>query len=162
MTVLRERREKSEPRCGSCALAAAGRLSRSHNSGLCGVERKARAEPGEAPLLTDLFTAVCLTGLIVQDTPTYWSGLGQGVIPALFQIGGFVITTAARRSWGSYRCSTRTENRRLKDLRQGYCIAKQCHCRKRRPACRFRPAGVRCSSGSLKSPADHRRRNRSR
>jgi len=51
-----------------------------------------------APLLTALFTstsAVAVTGLIVVDTPTYWSGFGQGVILLLFQIGGFGIMTAA-------------------------------------------------------------------
>ncbi|THK33880.1 TrkH family potassium uptake protein [Ensifer sp. MPMI2T] len=57
-----------------------------------------RAEPGGAPLLTALFTAtsaVCVTGLIVQDTPTYWSGFGQSVILGLFQVGGFGIMTGA-------------------------------------------------------------------
>jgi trk system potassium uptake protein TrkH len=57
-----------------------------------------RSDPGAAPLLTALFTAtsaVCVTGLIVQDTPTYWSGFGQAVILALFQIGGFGIMTGA-------------------------------------------------------------------
>lgn len=51
-----------------------------------------------APLLTALFTstsAVCVTGLIVVDTPTYWSGLGQWIILALFQAGGFGIMTGA-------------------------------------------------------------------
>ena len=46
-----------------------------------------------------LFTstsAVCVTGLIVQDTATYWSGFGQTVILLLIQIGGMgVITVAA-------------------------------------------------------------------
>ena len=46
-----------------------------------------------------LFTstsAVCVTGLIVQDTATYWSGFGQSVILLLIQIGGMgVITVAA-------------------------------------------------------------------
>jgi Trk-type K+ transport system membrane component len=49
-------------------------------------------------LLTALFTAtsaVCVTGLIVQDTPTYWSGFGQGVILVLFHVGGFGIMTGA-------------------------------------------------------------------
>jgi trk system potassium uptake protein len=57
-----------------------------------------RADSGGAPLLTALFTAtsaVCVTGLIVQDTPTYWSGFGQGVILALFQVGGFGIMSGA-------------------------------------------------------------------
>jgi trk system potassium uptake protein TrkH len=38
-----------------------------------------------------LFTAtsaVCVTGLVVVDTGTYWSGFGQGVLLVLFQIGG--------------------------------------------------------------------------
>ncbi|MBD2842006.1 TrkH family potassium uptake protein [Erythrobacter sp. KMU-140] len=58
----------------------------------------ARAEEGGAPFMTALFTAtsaVAVTGLIVVDTPTYWTGFGQGVILFLFQIGGFGIMTAA-------------------------------------------------------------------
>jgi trk system potassium uptake protein len=57
-----------------------------------------RAGPGSAPFLTALFTstsAVCVTGLIVVDTPVYWSGFGQTVILILFQIGGFGIMAAA-------------------------------------------------------------------
>ena len=46
-----------------------------------------------------LFTAtsaVCVTGLVVQDTATYWSDFGQFVILLLIQIGGMgVITVAA-------------------------------------------------------------------
>jgi len=51
-----------------------------------------------ASLLTALFTAtsaVCVTGLVVQDTPTYWSGFGQAVILGLFQIGGLGIMSGA-------------------------------------------------------------------
>jgi potassium uptake TrkH family protein len=58
----------------------------------------ARAGPGGAPLLTALFTAtsaVCVTGLNVVDTPTYWSPFGLVAILALFQIGGFGIMTGA-------------------------------------------------------------------
>lgn len=43
-----------------------------------------------------LFTAtsaVCVTGLIVQDTATYWSGFGQFVILLLIQIGGMGVIT---------------------------------------------------------------------
>ena len=57
-----------------------------------------RAGPQSAPFLTALFTstsAVCVTGLIVVDTPVYWSSFGQGVILMLFQIGGFGIMAAA-------------------------------------------------------------------
>ncbi|SEE73207.1 TrkH family potassium uptake protein [Ruania alba] len=45
-----------------------------------------------------LFTAtsaVCVTGLIVVDTPVYWSGFGEAVIAVLIQIGGLGIMTAA-------------------------------------------------------------------
>jgi trk system potassium uptake protein len=58
----------------------------------------ARAGEGSAPFLTALFTATsaaCVTGLVIVDTPTYWSGLGQGVILALFQVGGLGIMTGA-------------------------------------------------------------------
>jgi len=43
------------------------------------------------PLLDALFTsasAVCVTGLVVYDTGTYWSFFGQAVILALIQLGG--------------------------------------------------------------------------
>ena len=55
---------------------------------------------GEGATFWDaLFTstsAVCVTGLIVQDTATYWSGFGQAVILLMIQIGGMgVITVAA-------------------------------------------------------------------
>lgn len=50
------------------------------------------------PWLTAFFTAVsavCVTGLVVVDTGTYWSLWGQLVIMLLFQVGGFGIMTAA-------------------------------------------------------------------
>ena len=51
------------------------------------------------PFNETLFTAtsaVCVTGLVVQDTGSYWSTFGQAVILALIQIGGLgVITVAA-------------------------------------------------------------------
>ena len=50
------------------------------------------------PFHKALFTstsAVCVTGLAVLDTGSYWSGFGQTVIMFLIQIGGLgVITTA--------------------------------------------------------------------
>ncbi len=51
-----------------------------------------------APFLTALFTstsAVCVTGLAVVDTGTYWSPFGQVVIMLLIQIGGLGIMTLA-------------------------------------------------------------------
>lgn len=54
---------------------------------------------GEAtPFLDSLFTATsatCVTGLIVQDTGTYWSLFGQMVIILLIQCGGMGVVTLA-------------------------------------------------------------------
>lgn len=50
------------------------------------------------PFNQALFTstsAVCVTGLVVQDTATYWSGFGQAVILILIQIGGLGVITMA-------------------------------------------------------------------
>lgn len=50
------------------------------------------------PFLDALFTAtsaVCVTGLVVYDTVTYWSTFGQAVIMVLIQIGGMGIVTVA-------------------------------------------------------------------
>jgi trk system potassium uptake protein TrkH len=54
--------------------------------------------PGSAGFVTALFTstsAICVTGLIVVDTPTYWTQFGQIVILALIQVGGLGIMTLA-------------------------------------------------------------------
>jgi trk system potassium uptake protein len=51
----------------------------------------ARAGPGSAPLQVATFTAtsaVCVTGLTVVDTATYWSTFGQAIILLLIQAGG--------------------------------------------------------------------------
>jgi Trk-type K+ transport system membrane component len=51
----------------------------------------ARAGPRAAPLHVATFTAtsaVCVTGLVVTDTPTYWSTFGHVVILILVQAGG--------------------------------------------------------------------------
>jgi trk system potassium uptake protein TrkH len=58
----------------------------------------AREGGGEVPFVTALFTAtsaVCITGLVVVDTSTYWSPFGEAVILGLFQVGGFGIMTGA-------------------------------------------------------------------
>ena len=58
----------------------------------------ARADPGHAPFVTALFTAasaVCVTGLAVVDTPSYWSTFGHVLLTVLSQIGGFGIMTLA-------------------------------------------------------------------
>jgi trk system potassium uptake protein TrkH len=54
--------------------------------------------PGGTDPVTALFTAtsaVCVTGLSTVDTGTYWSPLGQGLILAMIQIGGFGIAAGA-------------------------------------------------------------------
>ncbi len=51
-----------------------------------------------ASFIDALFTAtsaVCVTGLITQDTATYWSIFGQSIILMLIQIGGMGIVTIA-------------------------------------------------------------------
>ena len=52
---------------------------------------------GGAPLLVALFTATsatCVTGLVMVESATYWSGFGQAVIAALMFMGGLGIMTA--------------------------------------------------------------------
>lgn len=57
------------------------------------------AQGNATPFLDALFTSttsVCVTGLVVQDTGTYWSTFGHAVILLLIQVGGLgVITVAA-------------------------------------------------------------------
>ena len=58
----------------------------------------ARAGAGAAPWNVAAFTAVsavCVVGLGVVDTGTYWSGFGQWVILLLVQVGGFGMMTGA-------------------------------------------------------------------
>ncbi len=40
-------------------------------------------------------SAVCVTGLVVVDTASYWSDFGQGVLLVLIQIGGLGVITVA-------------------------------------------------------------------
>ncbi len=50
------------------------------------------------PFNEALFTAtsaVCVTGLVVQDTGSYWSTFGQAVILMLIQVGGLGVVTVA-------------------------------------------------------------------
>ena len=52
---------------------------------------------GGAPFITALFTAtsaVCVTGLVVVDSATYWSAFGQSVLLALMFLGGLGIMSA--------------------------------------------------------------------
>jgi trk system potassium uptake protein TrkH len=55
-------------------------------------------EATNASFVDALFTAtsaVCVTGLVVVDTGTYWSGVGQVIILLLIQIGGLGFMTMA-------------------------------------------------------------------
>lgn len=60
-------------------------------------------QAGDADFISALFTAtsaVCLTGLTVVDTATYWTHLGQLIILGLIQIGGLgILTLATIASW---------------------------------------------------------------
>ena len=56
------------------------------------------AEKVITPFPEALFTAtsaVCVTGLVVKDTGSYWSLAGQTIILALIQIGGLGVVTVA-------------------------------------------------------------------
>lgn len=58
----------------------------------------AKAGPGGASLIEALFTAtsaVCVTGLTIVDTATYWTGFGHAVIAIGVQIGGLGVMTLA-------------------------------------------------------------------
>lgn len=58
----------------------------------------AKRGAGGAPFSDALFTAtsaVCVTGLVTQDTASYWSAFGQSVILILIQIGGMGVMTVA-------------------------------------------------------------------
>ncbi|MEU4427879.1 hypothetical protein AB0F81_45260 [Actinoplanes sp. NPDC024001] len=54
-----------------------------------------------AGAITALFTAtsaVCVTGLVIVDTGSHWSGLGEVIILWLIEVGGFGIMTWRRCS----------------------------------------------------------------
>ena len=58
----------------------------------------ATARRGGASFLDALFvatSATCVTGLVTQDTATYWSLFGKAVILLLIQIGGLGVITIA-------------------------------------------------------------------
>ena len=59
----------------------------------------ASAQGAATPFTDALFTstsAVCVTGLVVRDSGSYWSPFGQSLILLLIQIGGLgVITMSA-------------------------------------------------------------------
>ncbi|NLF46504.1 MAG: Trk family potassium uptake protein, partial [Syntrophomonadaceae bacterium] len=55
-------------------------------------------ENGQINFLTSFFTAtsaLCVTGLVLVDTGTYWTPFGQVIIMLLFQVGGLGIMSFA-------------------------------------------------------------------
>ena len=79
------------------------------------------------PFHEALFTstsAVCVTGLVVQDTGSYWSAFGQTVILLLIQIGGLGVITAAPPDLTS-RASRRAAGSQT-SLRAGQCSPLSC------------------------------------
>ncbi|MFM9587675.1 Trk family potassium uptake protein, partial [Streptomyces caniscabiei] len=66
------------------------------------------------PLLDCLFTATsatCVTGLVIYDTYTHWTGFGQCVILLLIQTGGLGLVTMT--SFFSMAVGRRLERRNL-------------------------------------------------
>ena len=67
----------------------------------------ASSQTGSAEFWDCLFTAtsaVCVTGLVVRDTASFWSPFGQTVVLMLIQIGGMgVVTTAVSLAFVSGR-----------------------------------------------------------
>ena len=58
----------------------------------------ASAEGYVTPFPKTLFTAtsaVCVTGLVVEDTGSYWSVFGQAILLVLIQVGGLGVVTVA-------------------------------------------------------------------
>ena len=59
-----------------------------------------------AGFLTSLFTATsatCVTGLVMGDTYTLWTPLGQGIILLMIQVGGLGFMSAASIAWFTLR-----------------------------------------------------------
>ena len=89
----RNRRRRSNPRSPARIIAGAFVSVISLGTILLSLP-VATAQGGRAPVLTALFTAtsaLTVTGLVVENTASYWSGFGEGVILALIQVGGFGI-----------------------------------------------------------------------
>ncbi|MGH8876075.1 MAG: TrkH family potassium uptake protein [Stackebrandtia sp.] len=59
------------------------------------ISREGTDSPDPVAALFTAVSAVCITGLTVVDTESYWSGFGEAVILSLIQLGGFGIMTMA-------------------------------------------------------------------
>ena len=66
--------------------------------------------------LSTATSAVCVTGLVVKDTGSYWSLAGQTIILVLIQIGGLgVVTVAASVSLLSGKRISLTQRSTMQD-----------------------------------------------
>ena len=62
--------------------------------------------PGHASFMDAVFTATsatCVTGLVMGDTWSLWSGFGQAVILILIEIGGLGFMSAASLAFFTFR-----------------------------------------------------------
>ena len=59
------------------------------------ISTRSREGASFADALFTATSAVCVTGLVVQDTATYWSGFGQTVLLLLIQVGGMGVVTVS-------------------------------------------------------------------
>lgn len=91
VVVVRERHARPTHRLSPAQVLAIGFVG-IIVAGTFLLELPISAEPGQHVSLIDAFftatSAVCVTGLIVVDTPTAFSGFGEGVVLALIQAGG--------------------------------------------------------------------------
>jgi trk system potassium uptake protein TrkH len=91
------RRVRRPPRQPALVLAVGFLAVIAVGTGLLMLPLSAVAGTWTSPV-TALFTAtsaVCVTGLVVVDTATYWSPFGQAVILGLIQVGGFGFMTGS-------------------------------------------------------------------
>lgn len=94
----RPRRRVTLPAASSALLSLAGGFALLITVGTGLLMLPLATASGEsAPFVAALFTAtsaVCVTGLVVESSATYWSGFGQAVLAALMFTGGLGIMSA--------------------------------------------------------------------
>ncbi len=102
-----ERKRKTRRRTMSISRTMALTFIGIIAAGTCLLSLPAASRSGRsAGFLTSLFTATsatCVTGLVMGDTYSMWTPLGQGVILLMIQIGGLGFMSAASLAWFSLR-----------------------------------------------------------
>ncbi len=96
--VTVERHEPQRPPARAPLLFALGFLGTILVGSLLLTLPIANREGVVTPYITALFTAtsaVCVTGLVVVDTKTFWSPFGQAIILLLIQVGGLGFMTSS-------------------------------------------------------------------